>query len=42
MSIKEYVDPFTGQPITERADKQKPIKGQSVKAARLADLSMSL
>ena len=35
MSIKEFIDPFTGDPVKEGA-KKNPFKGQLVKALRLS------
>ena len=41
LSIKEYIDPFTGEPTKE--DKQNnPFRGKPVKSARPADFSTSL
>ena len=41
ISMKEYIDPFTGEPV-EGSKYKCPFRGKLVKKVRLADLSTSL
>ena len=42
LSIKEFVDPFTGEPGLRRQINKSPFRGSPGEAARLADFSTSL
>lgn len=38
MSLKEFIDPFTGEPV-RKCNKRSPFKGQQVNVLRLSGLS---
>lgn len=42
ISLKEYLDPFTGEPVNKDKKKEKPLQGQPEKVKQLADHSERL
>ena len=42
ISIKEFTDPFTGEPVKKCTESQPPLRGPPEKLMRSANLFMSL